>query len=153
MRFDTEQLKDYGIALLRIIVGIVFVMHGAQKVFTFGIEGVTGGFTQMGIPFPALSAWLVSGVELVGGAALILGLATRFVAVPIAFSMLVAVAMVHAKNGFFLPNGYEYALTLLVANAALVLTGSGAFALDNLIARRREIAVLSFKGERQRRAA
>jgi putative oxidoreductase len=67
-----------------------------------------------------------------GGAALLLGLFTRWAAAPIAFSMLVAIVTVHLKGGFFAPKGVEYPLTMLAANLALILTGAGAFALDNL---------------------
>ena len=121
---------DKGLFLLRLGVGIVFVMHGWQKLFVFGHAGLTGFFQTAGIPFPAVSAVLATTVELVGGVALIAGLGTRIAGVLLAFTMLVAVAAVHLPNGFFLPNGYEFAFTLLLATGALALTGAGGLSLD-----------------------
>ena len=155
MRANIETLRDYGITLFRLIVGVIFVMHGAQKLFVFGHAGVAGGFAQMGVPAADLAAWVVTIVEFFGGIALILGLATRIVTIPLMVNMLVAITLVHLKNGFFLPNGYEFALTMLVANAGLMLTGPGALALDNLIGRARESRGLetATSAEAKRRAA
>jgi putative oxidoreductase len=91
--------------------------------------------SSQGIPLPYLSAVLAISAETLGGAALIFGLGTRLVAAPLAFTMLVAVAMVHSSGGFFLPNGFEYALTMLVVSVSLGLTGSGAFALESALFR------------------
>src|SRR5262252_9602129 len=115
-------LKARGIALLRIAVGGVFVAHGAQKLFVFGIPGLAGLMGQLGIPFPTLSAVAVTAAEFLGGLALLAGFFTRWAALPIAFSMAVAAATVHLKAGFFLPNGAEYVLALLAAAVALSLT-------------------------------
>jgi putative oxidoreductase len=113
------------------------VMHGAQKLFMFGYGGAVGAFTQMGIPAPSLSAGLVIGAEFLGGIALLLGLFTRLAALPVAATMLGALVMVHLKAGYFLPNGIEFVLTLFASAVALVLTGPGALALDNLRGRAR----------------
>ncbi|MBI3271236.1 MAG: DoxX family protein [Planctomycetes bacterium] len=133
----SKALRDWGIAVLRVAVGGVFVAHGAQKLFVYGIPGVAGLMAQLGIPFPTLSALAVTAAEFLGGLALLAGFFTRLAALPIAFSMVVAAATVHLKNGFFLPNGAEYVLLLLSASAALSLTGSGAFSVDRLLAGRR----------------
>ncbi|MGE0407072.1 MAG: DoxX family protein [Candidatus Korobacteraceae bacterium] len=130
-------LQPWGLTVLRAALGIVFLAHGSQKLFTYGIDGVTAGMASVGIPFPAVSAVLVTGVEFLGGLALLLGLFTRAAAIPLAITMLVATLQVHAKGGFFLPNGYEFTLTLLAASIALALTGPGALALDNRIFRER----------------
>ena len=132
-RFSQNELQSWGIALMRVMVGVVFLAHGAQKLFGFGIPGTAGFFAHAGLPFPMLSAVLSIGAEFLGGLALILGLFTRPAAAVLAINMAVAVLAVHLKNGFFLPTGFEYALTMLVANVALVLTGAGAFALDNVV--------------------
>lgn len=124
----------YGITLLRVVVGLVFVVHGFQKL-GFGLEGTAGFLGQLGIPAPSVAAALLIATELLGGLALILGLGTRFAALALAFSMIVALVTVHLPKGFFLPEGYEYVLTLLAANIALAITGAGALALDPLIER------------------
>ena len=130
-----------GITLVRIITGCIFVAHGYQKLFVFGIAGVTGAFTQMGVPAPTIIAPLVAIVELAGGIALILGLLTRLAALGLAIDMLGAIFIVHLKNGFFLPNGIEFALLLLLACLALVTAGAGALSIDEAIATRRTAAV------------
>jgi putative oxidoreductase len=127
-----NELQGWGIAALRVMVGVVLMAHGLQKVLMFGVSGTAGFMAHAGIPLPMVSAVLSIGAETVGGLALILGLFTRPAAAILAFNMGVAVFVVHLKGGFFLPAGFEYALTLLVANVALALTGAGAFALDNV---------------------
>jgi putative oxidoreductase len=123
----------WGLAILRAVVGIVFLTHGAQKLFVYGFHGVAGAMGQMGIPLPTLSGAVVTLVEFIGGAALAIGFGTRWAAALLAINMSVAVLAVHLKGGFFLPHGFEYALTLLAANVALALTGPGKAALDNVL--------------------
>ena len=120
-----------GLTLVRIIVGVVFLVHGSQKLFVFGLGGITGFFTQAGIPLPMVAAPVVTFVEFLGGIALILGVFTRIAAILIAIDMMGAIAFVHGKNGFFLPTGYEYALTLLVLNIALAIGGPGEYAIES----------------------
>jgi putative oxidoreductase len=129
---------DTGIAILRVVVGLVFLMHGVQKVFQFGFAGVTGAFSQMGVPLPGIAGPFVAILELLGGLALIIGLLTRPIAMLLAAEMVVAVVLVHLRSGFFLPNGFEFALTLAAASLALALTGPGALSVDALIAGRRK---------------
>lgn len=120
-----------GLAVLRVVVGIVFLVHGYEKLFTMGIGGVAGFFTQIGAPLPGVTAPLVSVLEFAGGVALILGLFTPIVAALLAADMLGAIFLVHLPNGFSAMNGgYEFVLTLLGASLALALTGPGAYALD-----------------------
>jgi putative oxidoreductase len=130
------RMQAWGIAVLRVVVGLTFLMHGWQKLFEMGIPGVTGFFGQLGVPAPMMAATLVSVLELVGGAALLVGLFTRWVAIPLAVDMLVALLLVHLPAGFFAPDGYELVLLLLGGSIALALAGPGAFALDRLIGRR-----------------
>ncbi len=127
-----------GFAVLRVVLGIVFLVHGAQKVFVFGHPGVTGMLTKFGIPAPGVASIVVMAVEFLGGLALILGLFTRLAAALLAIDMLVALLVVHLKNGFFVPMGVEFVLTLLGGLLALVLAGSGALSLDNRFFRRRD---------------
>ena len=134
--YSRNRSAAWGIAVLRVIVGIVFVAHGAQKLFGFGLAGLAGFLSQQGFPLPTVAAAVLIATELGGGLALVLGLFTRWAALPLAFAMLVATLTVHLKGGFFLPHGYEYTLTLLAATIALALTGSGRPALDAVLARR-----------------
>jgi putative oxidoreductase len=76
-------------------------------------------------------------LEFFGGIALVFGLLTRLAALGLAFDMLGAILLVHLKNGFFLPQGFEFVLTLFAMSATLVLTGAGDFSLDGLIGRRK----------------
>jgi putative oxidoreductase len=133
---ESARVAGVGTALLRAVVGLVFAAHGAQKLFVYGLDGVAGAFGEMGVPLAAVAGPLVTFVELLGGLALLAGLATRWVAVPLAFTMLVAMLLVHLPAGFFAPNGIEFTLTLFAASVSLVLTGPGAFSLDGLLARR-----------------
>ena len=128
---------DTGLLILRIVIGLVFLMHGGQKLFVYGFAGVTGAFGQMGIPMPAIAGPLAAIVEFLAGGALVIGLLTRLAAIGLAIDMLGAILFVHIKGGFFMPTGYEFALTLLGANIALALTGAGYYSVDRLIAERR----------------
>ena len=151
---DTNRLAGYGIALLRAVVGLVFVMHGGQKLFVYGFAGVEQAFAGMGIPLAGVNAVIVPLVEFLGGIALVVGLFTRLAALPLAVTMVVAILAAHLEGGFFAQNnGYEFPLTLLAATAALALTGPGALALDNLLAARRRGARLSSGAARPVRAA
>ena len=129
-----QSVWTWGIALLRIVVGIVFVMHGQQKLFEMGVGGVGGFFASLGVPAPQLAAVVVGVLETVGGLALILGVLTRLFGLLLTGDMLVALLLVHRPNGFFAGDGgVELVLLLGTAALALALTGPGALALDNLL--------------------
>ena len=131
------QAQGWGITVLRVIVGIVFLAHGGQKLFVWGFSNVAGFFGQVGIPFPMLAAIVVTLVEFLGGLALLLGLFSRWAAIPLAINMLVAILVVHLRGGFFVPEGVEFTLTLLAANVALALLGSGEASVDRLLGKRK----------------
>jgi putative oxidoreductase len=128
---------DLGLAVLRVTTGAIFVAHGAQKLFVYGMDGVAGGFAQMGIPFPALVGPMVALLEFFGGLALIAGLLTRLAGAGLAINMLGAFLLVHLPAGFFLPNGYEFVLLLGASAIALTLSGAGRYSVDALLGRRR----------------
>ena len=133
---------DLGLAVLRVITGTIFVAHGAQKLFVYGLDGVAGGFAQMGIPFPTVVGPLVGLVELFGGLALIAGLLTRLAGAGLGINMLGAFLLVHLPAGFFLPSGYEFVMMLGASAITLTLTGAGRYSIDALIGRRREPVVV-----------
>jgi putative oxidoreductase len=120
-----------GLTIVRILVGIVFFAHGAQKLFVFGLGGVAGAFGQMGIPLPSIAGPGVAILEFVGGILILFGLFTRVIAILLAIEMLGAIFFVHLKNGFFLPTGFEFAFTMLMSSLALVLGGPGAYAIES----------------------
>jgi putative oxidoreductase len=114
----------------------VFVAHGGQKLFGVGFAGTAAFLAQLGVPWPALAAPALIGVELLGGLALLVGLFTRWAAALLAIDMLAAILAVHARNGFFLPDGMEFVLTLLAACASLAALGSEAASADGALGRR-----------------
>ena len=139
----TERGHDAGLLVLRMVTGSIFIAHGAQKLFAFGVPGVQNNFSQIGAPYPEVTAPLVSGLEFVGGIALVFGLLTRLVAFLLTINMLAAIALVHLPNGFFLPNGYEFALMLAGASIGLVFAGAGAYSVDAAFSNRRRVVRVS----------
>jgi putative oxidoreductase len=127
------KLQSWGLAVLRIVVGVVFLMHGYQKLFKFGFHHVGEMFGHLGIPLPLFFAIVVTLVEFVGGILLITGLATRIPAALNTVDMIVAIFTVHLKHGFYnQAGGFEYPLVLLAATICLVLAGGGAASLKKL---------------------
>jgi putative oxidoreductase len=134
---NDPKLRDVGLALIRIILGVVFLAHGYLKFFKMGMDGVVGFFTSLGIPAPTVAAWVVTMLEMVGGLALILGIFTPVLAALFAVEMAGVIYFAKRGQGFFAPKGFELELTLLVASLALALSGPGAFSLDKVFRRRR----------------
>lgn len=137
--------NDYALAIARLLLGIVFLAHGSQKMLGWfggnGFSGTMGFFThQMGIPAPF--AFLAIAAEFFGGLGLILGLLGRVAAFGILCNMLVAVMMVHRHFGFFANwsgaqkgEGFEFHLLAIALALTIMMKGSGALSTDRLIAK------------------
>ncbi|GAB4100402.1 DoxX family protein [Sinomonas halotolerans] len=126
--------SDAARAILRIALGAVFFAHGWQKFFEYTVAGTQGAFGQMGVPAAQLAAPLAAGLELVGGALLIVGLLTRVAGALLAVEMLVALILVHAPAGMFVEKGgIELVLVLAAGAAAVALVGPGRASLDALL--------------------
>ena len=126
--------------IVRIPLGIIFVAHGAQKLFGwfggYGLSGTAQYMDSIGLTPGVVLASLAGGAEFFGGLALLLGLLVRPASVALAFTMLVAIFSVHISKGLFLSNGgFEYGLALLAVTVALVISGAGRFSLDRALAR------------------
>lgn len=120
---------------LRLMLAVVFIYHGSQKLFGLfgghGLTGFAGYLASLGVPLPSVSAFLAASAEFVGGLALLSGLGLSLMAIPLSFTMLVAAFTAH--SGFNAVNGgNEYPLVLAVAVIALGLTGPGAYTLSAL---------------------
>ena len=128
---------DLGLAVLRVVTGVIFAAHGAQKLFVYGMDGVAGGFAQMGIPLAQVAGPAVALLEFFGGIALVVGLLARPVALGLGITALGAIFFAHLPAGFFMPKGYEFVLALFGASFMLAVTGAGAWSVDAWIASRR----------------
>ncbi|MBU5347654.1 DoxX family protein [Paenibacillus lautus] len=129
---------DIGLLLLRLVVGLSFMAHGAQKLFGwfggYGLKGTGGWMESVGIK-PGVTIAVLSGLmELVGGLLFAAGFLTVLGAALITLTMLGAIVKVHGRNGYWsTANGYEYNLLLIAVAVALVFTGAGAYSLDAVI--------------------
>lgn len=119
----------YGLAILRIALGVMFIAHALMKYFTFTIPGFAGFLGSLG--YPTFLAWPIFLAELLGGIALVVGFQARWVSLAL-LPVLIGATLVHAPNGwaFAAPNGgWEYPAFLVVASLTHVLAGDGAWAL------------------------
>ncbi len=135
--------NDIATAILRLVLGVIFFAHGAQKMLGwfggYGFTGTMGFFTGV-MHIPAPFAFLAIAAEFFGGLGLIFGVLTRVAAFGIFSNMVVAVAMVHHQFGFFMNwtgaqkgEGYEYHLLILAASVFLMIRGAGAVSVDRLL--------------------
>ena len=135
--------SDYGITVLRVTLGVIFVLHGYLGLFVFTPAGMTAFNTSKGIPLPAITAWFLILGHFVGGAMLVLGVLTRLGALVHVVIMGGAIFFVHLAQGFFMhgiivdaatgkaiAGGYEYPLSLLMGSIAILISGSGPLGLD-----------------------
>ena len=130
-------LKDLAVLAARVGLGVVFVAHGAQKLFTWGLSGTADAFAGMGVPAPHASALFATLVELVGGSALVLGVAVPVAGVLLALDMLGAFLLVHVSKGVFVDGGgFELVAALGAAALVLAATGAGRLSVDHAIGSR-----------------
>jgi len=138
---------DFSLMLLRLVLGVVFFAHGAQKALGwfggYGFSGTMGFFTQQ-MHIPAPFAFLAIAAEFLGSIGLLLGLLGRVAAFGIACNMVVAICMVHRHIGFFANwsgqqkgEGYEYHLLAIAIALSIMIKGSGAFSADRALSRSR----------------
>jgi putative oxidoreductase len=129
----------YGITVLRIIVGIIFMAHGSQKLFGmfggYGLEGTAQYMASLGLSPGYLMALMSGSAEFFGGLALVIGLLARPAALVLIVMLVIAILSVHIHNGLFMANnGYEFALALLGGAIAVLFEGAGRLSLDRSIA-------------------
>jgi putative oxidoreductase len=128
---------SYGLLLLRVVVGLVFFAHGAQKLFGWwggpGLQGTKGWLASMGFRLPGAMALMVAVAE-TSGLLFALGLLTPFAALLMASSMAVAIGSVHWRKGFWnTSQGYEFNLVLLAVPVAVAATGPGRYSIDHAL--------------------
>lgn len=125
-----QNAVNLSLLVVRVIVGVIFMAHGAQKLFgAFGGPGLAGVVGMMG---PV--GYLVAIGEFFGGLGMAVGFLSRFSALANIGIMLGAIAMVHGKNGFFSANGgFEYNLALIGLLAPVLIAGPGAWTVPNLL--------------------
>src|SRR6267378_5541802 len=135
--------NDTATTILRLVLGVIFFAHGAQKMLGwfggYGFNGTMGFFTGV-LHIPAVFAFLAIAAEFFGGLGLIFGLLTRVASFGVLCNMIVAIAMIHGRFCFFMSwtgtqkgEGYEYHLLLIAASAFLMIRGAGAASVDRLL--------------------
>lgn len=145
------RIAPYTLTFLRVVVGIVFLVHGLQKFQ--GLGGTAGFFGSLGVPAPQFMALVVAVVEGVGGVLLIAGFLSRYVNLLQAAVMVGAIVLVKSGIGLVAPMGqpgvgYELDLTLLAASLVLFAFGPGALAVDRLLfASERAAALVPVAGD------
>jgi putative oxidoreductase len=135
--------NDIATTILRLVLGVIFLAHGAQKMLGwfggYGFTGTMGFFTGV-LHIPAVFAFLAIAAEFFGGFGLIFGLFTRVAAFGVLCNMIVAIAMIHGRFGFWMNwtgtqqgEGFEYHLLLIATSAFLLIRGAGAASVDRLL--------------------
>jgi putative oxidoreductase len=129
---------NLGLLLIRLVVGLTFMGHGAQKLFGwfggYGPKGTGGWMESIGIKPGILMAVLAGLSELIGGFLFAAGLLTPVGASLILITMVMAIVKVHGQNGYWATaNGYEYNLMLIAVAVGVALIGAGAYSFDALL--------------------
>jgi|SRR5690625_228603 len=125
---------DLALLIVRLVVGVLMMGHGAQKLLGWfgghGLAGTTGWLESMGLRPAGLWALSAGVAEMGGGLLLALGLLTPLGAIGVGAAMLMAILLVHGTKLWVTDGGGEYNLVLVVTSIALILTGPGAYSLD-----------------------
>lgn len=130
-----KELKDLPPLFMRLVLAYGFYTTASMKWSNIG--GVAEWFGTLGIPAPAFNAYLAASTEAAGVVLLTLGLATRFISIPLMITMVVAIVTVHLPNGFEAGNnGFEIPLYYFIMLFVLLINGAGRISLDNLISRK-----------------
>lgn len=131
-------VRDAALLVARLLLGVVLVAHGWQKVVGNGLGATAEGFGKMGVPLAPVSAAYAGIVELVGGVLILVGAATAVVGVLVVLDMLGAALIVHVGNGVMVTDG-GWELVGVIGAAALVLAavGAGRYSVDHALASRR----------------
>ncbi|MFC5449943.1 DoxX family protein [Paenibacillus aestuarii] len=126
-------MMEWGLFIIRVIVGLTFIGHGVQKWFGwfggYGLKGTGGWLDSIGLKPGAAMAFLIGLVEIFGGLLFGIGLWLPLGAALIVLTMLGAIIMVHGRNGWMKANGYEYNLVLIAIAVGVALIGPGSIAL------------------------
>jgi putative oxidoreductase len=129
-------LSDVALLISRVALGVILLAHGWQKFDEWTLDGTAAAFADMGIPAATAAATFTTFVEMIGGAALILGAFTPLVALLNIANLVGALALVHAANGVFVgDNGYELVLALAAGLLVIATLGAGKFSVDGLLGR------------------
>jgi putative oxidoreductase len=129
------KLKDIPLLLLRLVLAYGFYTPAMKKLGN--IDGIIKWFEKMEIPAPALNAYLATFTEVLGVILLVLGLGTRYIAIPLIITMLVAIFTVHLDNGFLAAkNGFQIPFYFIIMLITLLINGSGKISLDYLIGKK-----------------
>jgi putative oxidoreductase len=124
-------MQPIAYTLVRVVLGIIIFVHGWGKLTGMGATGVTGFFTNVGLPAPGLLAYCAIFLETVGAICLVIGLFTRFFAAALAIEILVALLTVHLAKGFDVGHGgYEYVLLIGIVLFAIAIRGGGPYSAD-----------------------
>ncbi|MDC0764545.1 MULTISPECIES: DoxX family protein [Brevibacillus] len=127
-------MLDIGLLLIRLVIGLTFAGHGAQKLFGwfggYGLKGTGGWLESIGVKPGVAMAFVAGFSELIGGLMFAAGVGIWASSILLAFTMLVAILKVHGQNGYWVTqNGFEYNLTLIAVVIGVALIGPGAYVL------------------------
>ena len=136
----TKKYGDLASLIMRVVLGVIFVWHGYDKIFVKGLPAITGFLGTLSFPLPAVFAYILSYGELLAGLLLIIGLFTHWAAKFVAIVALVAFFTVHLKNGFSVGNGgYEYVILIFAAAISILANNARKYSVDSMIFKSKKV--------------